>query len=46
MVEICPISNAEESFKKFVDPDPDTDDFQNNIIGFSVSRDTSQVKFS
>ena len=37
--------SVEESFKKYQDPDPEADDFQ-NLIGSSLSTDTSVVKFS
>ena len=37
--------NVEESFKKFLDPDPAADDFQNLILS-SLYTDTSVVKFS
>ena len=37
--------NVEESFKKFLDPDPDVDDFQ-NLMSSSVSTDTFVVKSS
>jgi len=36
--------NVEESFKNFLYPDPEADDFQ-NLISYSVSTDTSVVKF-
>jgi len=38
-------SNVEKSFKKFLYPDPEEDDFQNLIIS-SLSRDTSMAKVS
>ena len=37
--------NVEGSFKKFLHPDSDADDFQ-NLISSSLSRDTSLLKFS
>ena len=37
--------DVEESFKKFLDPDPEADDFQ-NLVSSSFSTDTSVVKFS
>ena len=37
--------NVEESFKKFLDPYPAADDFQ-NLICSSLSTDISVVKFS
>ena len=37
--------NVEESFKKFLDPDPEADEFQ-NLIDSSLSTDISLVKFS
>ena len=37
--------NVEESFKKFLDPDLEVDDFQ-NLISSSLSIGTSVVKFS
>jgi len=37
--------NVEESFKKFLDPDPDEDVFQNSMSPF-LSTDTFLVKFS
>ena len=43
IVENCPPS-VEESFKKFLDPDPEADDFQNFIS--SLCTDTSVAKFS
>ena len=36
--------NVEESFKKFLDPDPEADDFQ-HLIGSSLCTDTCVVKF-
>ena len=36
--------NVEESFEKFLDLDPDVDDFQ-NVIGFYLSTDTSVENF-
>jgi len=38
-------SNVDESFKTFLHPNPEADDFQNLISSFS-STDTSLVKFS
>ena len=44
-MEQCPIySNAEESFKKSLDPDPEADVFQ-NLISSSLCTDTSAAKF-
>jgi len=37
--------NVEKSFKKFLDPDPGADDFQNLTSPF-LSKDTSLAKFS
>ena len=37
--------NGEESFKKFMNPDPEADDFR-NLISSSLCIDTSVVKFS
>jgi len=37
--------NVGESFRKFLDVDPEADDFQ-NVISSSVTRDTFVVKFS
>jgi len=37
--------SVEESFKKFLDPDPEADDIE-NLITSSLSTDTSVAKFS
>ena len=37
--------NVEESFKKFLDPDPGIDDFQ-NLTSYSLCTDISVTKFS
>jgi len=36
--------NVKESFEKFLDPDPDADDFH-SLTSSSLSTDTSLVKF-
>ena len=41
----CHFSKCQRSFKKFLDPDPETDDLQ-YVITSSVSTDTFPVKFS
>jgi len=45
LVEECSISQyVEESFEKFLDPDPSADDFQ-NLTSSSLSTDTAVIKF-
>jgi len=39
------VTMLKNSFKKFLDLDPDTDDFQ-NVINSSLYKDESVVKFS